>query len=99
MGEGRWLCTLWSPEVLRLVRAPRGDGSIADTLTGLIGGVVEQRSNIVNKKRVKKLGDLFLVREIQRAVKRDPTCQSAVSRRATAPSEPTRHLSDALDQS
>lgn len=51
-------------------------GSAHATLASLVGRVVKQRTNVVNEKRVEKLGDSFLVREIQRAVKGYPALVS-----------------------
>jgi len=41
--------------------------------------MVEQSSNVVNEKRVEELCDLLLVREVQRAVKRNPVRMLALA--------------------
>ena len=39
---------------------------------GLVRGVVEQRANVLNKKRVKKLGNLFLVGKLESSIIGNP---------------------------
>ncbi len=42
---------------------------------GLVGGVVEESPDVVDKKGIEKLSDLLLVREIQCTIKGNPACQ------------------------
>ena len=78
--ESRRLCTLRCPQVIRLlVWATCSHGSIANALASLVGRMVEQSSNVVNEKRVEELCDLLLVREVQRAVKRNPVRMLALA--------------------
>ena len=80
MGECRRLCTLWSAHVLLLlIRTPtRSHGRIANALPRLVRRMVEQCANVMNEKWIEMLGDLLLVREVQRAIEWNPTsCQLA----------------------
>jgi hypothetical protein len=74
VGECRRLCTLWCSHVVLLLlwTAARSHGGIANALTSLVSGMIEQRSDIVNEKRIEHLGDLLLVGEIQRAIEWNP---------------------------
>lgn len=75
VSQGRGLRALRCTHVLlRRVRpAGRcGHRSIADALAGLVRRVVEKCTNVVHKQGVKKLCNLLLVGEIQRAIKRYP---------------------------
>jgi hypothetical protein len=38
----------------------------------LVGWVIEKSANVVDKQRIKQLGDFLLVSEIERSVKRNP---------------------------
>lgn len=40
--------------------------------TSLIRGVVQKRTDVVNKQRIQELRDLFLVGEIKRTLERNP---------------------------
>lgn len=75
VSQCRGLRALWCTHVLlRRVRSAGrcGHRSIADALAGLVRRVVEKCTNVVHKQGVKKLCNLLLVREIQRAIKRYP---------------------------
>ena len=51
MGKSRWLRALWGTHVVLLLPwiSSRCHGGIANALTRLIRGVVEQGTNVVNK--------------------------------------------------
>ena len=73
MGKMRRVSTLWSAHVLLLlIWAARCHGCIADALARLIGWMVKQCANVVNKQWIKELSDLFFVGEIQSAIERNP---------------------------
>lgn len=75
VSKGRWLRASRRTQVvgLWLIRPTSGHRSPAHTsLSGLVGGVVKQGTNVVYEERVKKLGDSLFVREIQRAVEGYP---------------------------
>lgn len=40
--------------------------------TRLVRGMIQQSANVVHKERVKELGDLLLVREVECSFERDP---------------------------
>jgi len=46
--------------------------------------MIQQRPDVVNKQRVEKLGDLFLVREVQSTVEGNPNTISQVSTTSSA---------------
>ena len=76
MRELRRLSALWCPQVLLpLLRAACHCG-VAYALPCLVGGMVEQSSDVMYEKRIEHLGDFFLVREIQRAIERYPVSVS-----------------------
>ena len=60
--------------LLLLWPASSHGGATHATLASLVGRVVEQSTNVVDEKGVKKLSNSLLVREIQRTVKGYPVC-------------------------
>jgi hypothetical protein len=78
--EGGWLragrCTHVVGLLLLLWPASSHGGAAHTPLASLVGWVVEQSTNVVDEKGVKKLGNSLLVREVQRTVKGYPVyCQ------------------------
>ena len=70
MQWGRWLAAhvLVLLQAATFSRRHNGIGAV------LICRVIEKSTNVVDEKRVKKLGDSLLVREVQRTVKGYPGC-------------------------
>lgn len=69
----RWrLRALRRPHVLGLIWTACSHGSVSNALPSLIGRVVQESADIVHEKRVEHLSNLLLVREVQRAIKRNP---------------------------
>jgi hypothetical protein len=60
--------------LLLLWPASSHGGAAHAPLASLVRGVVEQSSNVVDEKRVEKLSDSLLVREVQCTVKGYPVC-------------------------
>lgn len=81
MCKSRWLRALRSTHVVLLLPwiSARCHGGIANALARLVGRVVEQGTNVVNKQRVQELGDFLLIGEVQRAVERNPAAISTSS--------------------
>lgn len=76
--ESGWLRAGRRTHVVRLLLllwpASSHGGATHAPLASLVGRVVKQSANVVDEKRVKKLGDSLLVREVQRTVKGYPVC-------------------------
>ena len=89
--EGRGLTTLWSSHVLLpLIGTAGGHGCIANGLPSLVRGMVQQRTDVVYEQRVKHLGDLLLVGEVQRAIEGNPAAVSVAHQKGRDPL--TKHL-------